>query len=188
MYLPFEVGCLLVRDAKAHADAFAAQASYLEKANRGMLANGLPFSDRGIELSRGFKALKVWMSLKAYGTETHGQLIAQNVEQAAHLEMLIRKHHKLDLLAPRVMNVVCFRYRPQDHMGVEEMNKINREIVLRLQESGEFVVSGTLLRDDYALRVANTNHRSRMEDFAALVEAVVRHGDDLCSGASPASM
>jgi aromatic-L-amino-acid decarboxylase len=188
MYLPFEVGCLLVRDAKAHADAFAAQASYLEKANRGMLANGLPFSDRGIELSRGFKALKVWMSLKAYGTETHGQLIAQNVEQAAHLEMLIRKHRKLDLLAPRVMNVVCFRYRPQDRMGVEEMNKINREIVLRLQESGRFVVSGTLLRDDYAIRVANTNHRSRMEDFAALVEAVVRHGDDLCSGASPASM
>jgi aromatic-L-amino-acid decarboxylase len=181
MYLPFEIGCLLVRDAEAHTGAFSAQASYLEKATRGMLADGLPFSNRGIELSRGFKALKVWMSLKAYGTDMHGQLIAQNVEQAAYLESLIRRHSELELLAPRVMNVVCFRYRPHGTRDREQLNKVNREIVLRLQESGEFVVSGTTLCGNYAIRVANTNHRSRMEDFAALVDAVVRHGHDACA-------
>jgi glutamate/tyrosine decarboxylase-like PLP-dependent enzyme len=176
MYLPFEIGCLLVRDAEAHANAFSARASYLEKATRGMLADGLPFSDRGIELSRGFKALKVWMSLKAYGSEMHGQLITQNVEQAGYLESLIHAHSELELLTPRVMNVVCFRYRPLHESDQERLNQINREIVLRLQESGEFVVSGTTLRGDYAIRVANTNHRSRMEDFHALVKSVIEHG------------
>jgi glutamate/tyrosine decarboxylase-like PLP-dependent enzyme len=181
MYLPFEIGCVLVREAAAHADAFAAQASYLGKDTRGMLANGLPFSDRGIELSRGFKALKVWMSLKAYGTEMHGQLITQNVEQAAYLESLVRRHKDLELLAPRVMNVVCFRFHPAGEANQQRLNSINREIVLRLQESGEFVVSGTMLSGDYAVRIANTNHRSRMEDFDALVRAVLSQGEKLVS-------
>ncbi|HEX3436216.1 MAG TPA: aminotransferase class V-fold PLP-dependent enzyme [Pseudacidobacterium sp.] len=181
MYLPFEIGCLLVRDAEVHAATFAAEASYLEKATRGMLADGLPFSDRGIELSRGFKALKVWMSLKAYGTEMHGQLIAQNVKQAEHLASLVQGHNELELLAPRSMNIVCFRYRPHGNVDQEFLNQINRELVLRLQESGEFVVSGTVLCGDFAIRVANTNHRSLTEDFDALVDAIVFHGRRIAS-------
>ncbi len=179
MYLPFEIGCLLVRDAGAHAGTFATQASYLEKATRGMLADGLRFADRGIELSRSFKGLKAWMSLKAYGTEMHGELITQNVDQAAYLESLVRNHDHLELLAPRVMNVVCFRYCPHREATQGQLNQINREIVVRLQESGEFIVSGTTLRGDYAIRVANTNHRSRIEDFDALVKAVASHGREL---------
>jgi aromatic-L-amino-acid/L-tryptophan decarboxylase len=176
MYLSFEVGCLLVRDAEAHAATFAAQASYLETTTRGMLADGLSFADRGIELSRGFKALKVWMSLKAYGAALHGQIIEQNIEQAKHLASLVNRYAELELLSPRTMNIVCFRYRPHEVSSKEELNRLNREIVLRLQESGQFVVSGTVLKGDYAIRVANTNHRSRLEDFDALVEAVRDHG------------
>jgi aromatic-L-amino-acid/L-tryptophan decarboxylase len=176
MYLPFEVGCLLVRDAEVHKATFAAQASYLETTKRGMLAGGLSFSDRGIELSRGFKALKVWMSLKAYGSKMHGQLIEQNMEQAEHLATAISNHSELELLTPRTMNIVCFRYHPASLSSDERLNQINREIVLRLQESGEFVVSGTVLRGNYVIRVANTNHRSRKEDFDALLESVTMHG------------
>jgi glutamate/tyrosine decarboxylase-like PLP-dependent enzyme len=176
MYLPFEVGCLLVRDAAAHTATFTAQASYLETTTRGMLAGGLSFSDRGIELSRGFKALKVWMSLKAYGTAMHGQLIEQNMEQAEYLASLIDKHDEMELLTPRTMNIVCFRYRPPFLLDEEQVNDMNREIVLRLQESGEFVVSTTVLRGSCAIRIANTNHRSRREDFDALVEAIAMHG------------
>lgn len=181
MYLPFEIGCLLVRDAEIHKATFAARADYLEKADRGMLAGGLSFADRGIELSRGFKALKAWMSLKAYGTEMHGELIEQNVEQAAHLAARIDAHADLERMAERVMNVVCFRYRPRGWFERDALNKLNRELVLRLQESGEFVVSGTLLNEDYVIRVANTNHRSRIEDFDALVTAVVAEGRQLAS-------
>jgi glutamate/tyrosine decarboxylase-like PLP-dependent enzyme len=176
MYLPFEIGCLLVRDGDVHRATFAARADYLEKADRGMLAGGMSFADRGIELSRGFKALKAWMSLKAYGVEMHGELIEQNMEQSVHLAGLVDQHPELERMASRVMNLVCFRSRPRGWFEQDALNRLNREVVLRLQESGEFVVSGTLLGGDYVIRVANTNYRSRMDDFDALVDAVVAEG------------
>lgn len=176
MSLPFDVGCTLVRDADAHRAAFATPASYLEATERGMQAGGIGFSDRGIELTRNFKALKVWMSLKTYGTATFAGLIEQNIEQAAHLASLVENNRELELLAPRSMNVVCFRYRPISGCGEDELNQINREIVLRLQESGKYVVSGTTLDGKYAIRIANVNHRSQMEDFDELAADVVLAG------------
>lgn len=173
MYLPFEVGCILVRDAEMHKATFATPASYLEGAARGLLAGGVTFADRGIELTRGFKALKVWMSLKTHGAAAYGAMIEQNMRQAEHLTALIVAHPELELLAPRATNVVCFRYRAAK---AEPRNDLNRELVMRLQESGEFIVSGTVLGGEYAIRVANTNHRSRLEDFDGLVAAVVKAG------------
>lgn len=177
--LPFEAGCLLVRDADAHTAAFATRASYLETAARGMLSEGISFSDRGIEQSRSFKALKIWMTFKAYGTAMLGQVIEQNVEQADYLAHRVERHRELELLAPCRMNVVCFRYRSVSEMDEDERDRTNREIVLRLQESGEFIVSGTVLLGKYAIRVAHVNHRTRAEDFDALLDAVVRHGRDI---------
>ena len=111
VYLPFEIGCVLVRDAQLHTAAFATQASYLEEAEGGIMAGGLPFADRGVELTRGFRALKLWMSLQVHGIDAYAHLIAQNMAQAAHLESLIEASPRLELLAPRPTNVVCFRYR-----------------------------------------------------------------------------
>jgi aromatic-L-amino-acid decarboxylase len=85
VYLPFEIGCVLVRDPKLHSDTFATQASYLEEAESGIMAGGLPFADRGVELTRGFRALKLWMSMQVHGIETYAALIAQNMAQAAYL-------------------------------------------------------------------------------------------------------
>ncbi len=192
MYLPFDIGCVLIRNRDAHTAAFATPASYLEETDRGMLAGGMIFSDRGIELTRSFKALKVWMSLKTHGIETYAALIEQNMEQAAHLAKLVENDAELQLLAPVAMNIVCFRYPPQDAPPVEpeRLNQLNRELVLRLQESGKFIVSGTVLDGTYAIRVANTNHRSRMEDFDALAKEVVVMGrrllNDPSSWSSPA--
>lgn len=176
MSLPFDVGCALVRDGEAHRAAFATPATYLETTSRGMLAGGIGFSDRGIELTRSFKALKVWMSLKTHGTTAYSSIIEQNIEQAEYLASLVRNDDELELLAPRTMNVVCFRYSAQGGQEKDTLNRVNREIVLRLQESGRFVVSGTTIRDNFAIRVANVNHRSRMDDFHALATAVVAHG------------
>lgn len=179
MYLPFEIGCVLVRDGVQHRAAFAASASYLESGGRGILANGLQFSDRGIELTRGFKALKLWMSLKAYGVNSFAALIEQNMEQSRYLEQRVLGEPELELLIPRTMNIVCFRYRGDPSAPEEQINALNRELVLRLQESGGFVVSGTTLGERYALRIANTNHRSRMSDFDDLVKAAVAIGREL---------
>ena len=102
--------------------------------------------------------------------------------QAAHLQALIEASPRLELCAPRPTNVVCFRYRRPD-LGESELDALNRRLVIELQESGRYIVSSTVLDGRYALRLAITNHRSRMEDFTALAEDCVRFGDQLAAAA-----
>ena len=188
MYLPFETGCLLVRDREAHHAAFAAHAAYMERSPGGMLAGELSFADRGIESSRAFKALRVWMQLSVHGLRKHGALIEQNLAQAASVEQMVAQDPALELSAPRESNIVCFRYCG----GVQSLaglNRVNREIVTQLQRSGRFVVSGTTLPADvFCLRVAVTNHRSRKEEFRELIEAVLQTGRGLLDGKSAAPL
>jgi aromatic-L-amino-acid/L-tryptophan decarboxylase len=175
MYLPFEVGCILVRDPVAHRNAFAHKQSYLTGMERGVIAGGLPFADRGIELTRSFRALKVWMSLKAHGVNAFTRQIEQNVAQAQYLATLIKSRANLELLADVPLNVVCFRYRPDDSPE-ESLAALNKELLMLLQESGIAVISSTVLDGKFALRAAITNHRSKREDFEILVDAVVKIG------------
>jgi len=171
MYLPFEVGCVLVRDAEAHVRTFAAKQNYFGDGERGVIGGGLPFADRGIELTRNFRALKVWMSLKAHGIAKYARLIEQNVAQAGYLAELIAREPAMELLAPVALNVVCFRLRPRG-VAEAELNALNKEVLLRVQESGVAVPSSTVLQGKFAMRVAITNHRSRRPDFDELVGTV----------------
>jgi glutamate/tyrosine decarboxylase-like PLP-dependent enzyme len=180
-YLPFECACLLVRDPELHRAAFRISASYLGEARRGAVAGGFPFADRGVDLTRGFKALKVWLSFKAHGVKALARLIEQNVTQAQYLANLIEAHPELQLLAPVPLNVVCFRYA-QPGSSEADLNALNEEILLRLQESGLALPSATVLRGQYAIRCANVNHRSRRSDFALLVDAVVNLGRKISGG------
>ena len=180
MYLPFEVACVLVRDAKAHRDAFRLTPSYLAEASRGVIAGGLPFAERGLELTRSFRALKVWMSLKAHGISSFARLIEQNVHQASYCADLINAHPDLELVAPVPLNIVCFRFAPGDAQRAD-LNRINEEILLRVQESGLAVLSSTVIGDTFALRVAITNHRSKRADFDLLVRAVSEIGHTVVS-------
>jgi len=178
MYLPFEVGCILVRDPAAHAATFALRQSYFGDSDRGLIAGGLPFADRGIELTRSFRALKVWMSLKSHGVNQFARLIEQNVAQARYLAGLIQTQSALELLAPVPLNIVCFRYRPHD-ADESRLNGLNQELLLRLQESGIAVLSSTALDGKFALRAAITNHRSRRADFDTLAAAILKLGCEL---------
>jgi aromatic-L-amino-acid/L-tryptophan decarboxylase len=184
MYLPFEVACVLVRDAAVHHATFAATASYLSVPTRGVAAGGFPFAERGMDLTRSFKALKVWMSMKAHGVRTYAALIEQNVADAHHLAATIVADPELELLAPAPLNVVCFRYAPAG-IAAERLNAINAEILIRVQEAGIAVPSGTTLRGCYAIRVANVNHRSRREDFEILTSAVKRIGLEILASERP---
>jgi glutamate/tyrosine decarboxylase-like PLP-dependent enzyme len=178
VYLPFEVGCVLVRDAEMHRRTFTLRPDYLKHAARGPASGNLWFSDYGIELTRGFRALKVWMELQNAGVDKLGRLIQQNVEQAAYLAALVEASPRLELLAPVALNVVCFRYVAPG-VDDEQLDALNEELLLRLHESGVAVPSGTHVRGRYALRCAITNHRSRREDFALLVSTVERLGAEL---------
>ncbi len=180
-YLPFECGCILVRDPAAHRGVLEMRASYLDSGDRGVSAGGFPFADRGLELTRGFKALKVWMSFRAHGVHTIARLIEQNVAQTAYLADRVRSHPELELLAPVPLNIVCFRFRPRGAVEAD-LNDLNQEVLLRLQEEGIAVPSGTLLQGRFAIRVANVNHRARREDLDALVDGVLRIGGAVWEG------
>jgi aromatic-L-amino-acid/L-tryptophan decarboxylase len=183
-WLPYEIGCTLVRDDKALRAAFGSSAAaYLAPAGRGIAAEPLGFADRGVELSRGFRALKLWMALKHQGVRTWGRIVEQNVEQARHLARRIEQAPDLELLAPVALNIVCFRYRGA--LGDADLDALNQTLLVELQERGIAVPSGTRVRGRFALRVANTNHRTRREDFDALVDAVRRIGRELELAGTP---
>jgi aromatic-L-amino-acid/L-tryptophan decarboxylase len=184
MYMPYEVGCVLIRDAALQRRTFAAPANYLLAHERGLAAGPETYSNQGIELSRGFKALKVWMSLKEHGIRRYAEMIEQNIAQASYLGQLIQACPELELMAPVVMNIVCFRHmgKSGDDQRVREANagnaasSFNKELLMRLHESGIAAPSYTLIRGQYAIRVAITNHRTQMEDMDVLVRAVLEIG------------
>jgi aromatic-L-amino-acid decarboxylase len=178
MYLPFEIACFLVRDPAAHVATFAFAPSYLASLNRGVTAGGFPFSDRGVDLTRGFKALKAWMTIKAYGVDAFSNLIDQNVHQTRHLRDRILANPRLELLAPVPLNVVCLRYVAPD-LDESELDTVNIEILLRLQETGAATLSSTRIHGKFALRFCNVNHRSRMEDIDFLADEVLRQGKEI---------
>ena len=178
MHIPFEAGCVLVRHEAAHRKTFSLTPEYLEHDTRGLAAGQLWFSDYGLQLSRQFRALKVWMSIKEHGVDRFGRMMARNVEQAHYLGQLIEKEQNMELLAPIGLDIVCFRFNPGG-LDDETLNALNKEILIQLQEQGICAPSYTTLHGRYCLRVAIANHRSVQDDFDLLVKEVVRIGQKL---------
>jgi aromatic-L-amino-acid decarboxylase len=180
LYVPIEVGCVLVKDADAHRGAFALRPDYLKHAERGLAGGTRWLSDYGIQLTRGFRALKVWLSLKEHGLDKYARLIRQNVDQAAYLADLVRAADDLELMAPVPLNIVCFRYHGGDARR-PGLDALNEELLMRLHESGVAVPTNASIYGKFTLRVAIVNHRSRREDFVLLVQEVQRIGRELTS-------
>jgi aromatic-L-amino-acid/L-tryptophan decarboxylase len=191
MYVNYAAACVLVRDAEAHRRAFTEPAAYLARSPRGLASEGTPaFGEYGPELSRPFRALKVWMALKAHGARCYADCIEGNVAQARRLAALVAERPELELLAPVPLNIVCFRFVGRARARAEHavaaadldgdaLDAANAEILMQLQEAGIAVISRTTLHGRLALRVAITNHRSRDEDFDLLIREVVARGTRL---------
>ena len=175
MYLPYDVGCVFIRDADAHREAFVGTPTYLSRTAAGPASHLNSFADCGIELTRRFRALKVWMTLKAYGVNAFARRIRENIKQADYLSKLVDAHPCLQLVVPATLNVVCFRYVTPD-LSPEELDRLNEELLIKLQLSGTALPSHTIINDRFVIRVAITNHRSEYSDFDSLVESVVRIG------------
>ena len=177
-YVNYDVGGVLIRNAQAHKEAFEINASYLAHHERGIIAGDLNYNHLGIELSRGFRALKVWMMLKEQGIEKYRRLVRQNIQQARYLAELVQANDQLQLVAPVPMNIVCFRFY-KEGLSADKLNALNKEILMQLHESGIAAPSFTIIKGSYVIRVAITNHRSKGEDFEILVTEVQRLGDRL---------
>lgn len=178
MHIPFEAGCALVRREEAHRRTFSLTPEYLAHETRGLAAGQAWFSDYGLQLSRQFRALKVWMSIKEHGLQRFGRMIARNVEQAHYFGRLVEADHELELLAPIGMDIVCFRFNPGG-LDDQALNALNKEILMQLHERGIAVPTYTTLNGRYCLRIAIANHRSRQEDFDLLAREVVRLGREV---------
>ncbi len=181
MYMPYEIGCVLVRQEDDLDKAFSLTPAYLEhgKGKRGLTGADIPwYSDQGVQHSRGFRALKAWMSFKEHGIQKYGRLIEQNIAQAHYLAELIEAAPELELAVPVTLNAVCFRYREE---GLDEarLDMLNKAIEIELHEQGIAVPSVTIIHGKTVLHVVNTNHRSRREDFDMLVREVIRIGKEL---------
>jgi len=181
LYVPYEVGCTLIRDSKKHRDSFAITPNYLLQEKRGLSGGLDSINNYGFELSRGFKALKVWMSIKEQGRAKYAAMIAQNNRHAAYLAALVEQNPYLELTAPLSMSITCFRMI-QPGWEEKSLQELNKEILLRLQEEGIASPSSTILNGKYTLRVANTNQRTRSEDMELLVREVLRLGKSIIAG------
>jgi aromatic-L-amino-acid/L-tryptophan decarboxylase len=180
MHMPFEAGCILVRHEEAHRRTFSLTPEYLAHETRGLAAGAHWFSDYGLQLSRQFRALKVWMSIKEHGLDRYGRMISRNVDQARYLGRLVESAPDMELVAPIGLDIVCFRFNPGG-LADERLDAVNKEILLRLHEDGIAVPSYTTLNGRYCLRVAIANHRSTTEDFDVLAREVGRIGRELAS-------
>lgn len=173
MHVNYDAGCVLIRDGALHRNAFANRPDYLA-ADGVALAGGEPWPvDFGPELSRGFRALKVWTHLKEHGTERIGQAIARNCEQAAHLGKRVDAHPDIELLAPVTLNICCFRYVAPG-LSETELDQLNAHLVEQLQLDGIAAPSTTRIDGRFAIRVNITNHRTRIEDVDILLNALER--------------
>src|SRR5215207_9840947 len=114
MHIPFEAGCVIVRSEKAHRSTFSLTPEYLAHETRGLAAGHIWFSDYGLQLSRQFRALKVWMSIKEHGLDRFGRMIARNLEQAHYFASLVENDPTLERMAPVGLDIVCFRFNPGD--------------------------------------------------------------------------
>jgi glutamate/tyrosine decarboxylase-like PLP-dependent enzyme len=187
MHVCYDAGFVLVRREDLHREAFTLRREYLTAAPRG-LAGGNPwFCEYGPELSRGFRALKVWFALKEHGIKGITAKVEDNCRQASHLAERVAAHPALELCAPVSLNIVCFRYiAPGLH--TEALNELNNEIVMDMQEKGIAAPSTTKLHGVLTIRVNLTNHRTTYADLDLLVETVTAAGRSIAGAAATADI
>jgi aromatic-L-amino-acid/L-tryptophan decarboxylase len=175
LQVPYDAGCVLVREEALHRASFSDRREYLAHGGEA-LAGGDPwFCEYGPEMSRGFRALKVWFTIKAYGIDALAEAIARNCADARHLCARVEASRELELLAPVSLNIVCFRFAPAG-TPQRSLDAINEAIVAGLQRDGVAAPSTTRIAGRLAIRVSITNHRTSAADLDFLASEVERRG------------
>jgi aromatic-L-amino-acid/L-tryptophan decarboxylase len=172
LQVPYDAGCVVVRDAACLIATFGTEAAYLRREQRGLAGGEIWPCDLGPDLSRGFRALKVWMTLRTHGADALGQVVQRSCGLAAALAARVEREPALELLAPVMLNIVCFRYRATSG----DLDRLNGAIVSDLQEAGIAAPSTTTVNGVLAIRAALVNHRTIQDDIDIMRDAVLRLG------------
>jgi glutamate/tyrosine decarboxylase-like PLP-dependent enzyme len=162
LYQPYECGCLLVREGHLLREAFEITPDYLKDAE--VVEAEVNFADRGVQLSRMCRALKLWVSLEYFGVGAFREAIDNSLDLARLAQARIEASDELELLVPPALGVVCFRRRFGGVDDEDELARLNAGLVDGLAESGEGLISSTRLRGRYALRMCVLNHSSTARD------------------------
>lgn len=173
--VPYDAGFILVRDGELQRRTFAGDDAYLRRSEAGLAGGDWWPCDYGPDLSRSFRALKTWFTLKTFGTEALGASIQRTCDLAAELGARVAAEPELELLAPVQLNIVCFRYRG----AAAEVDALNEAIVGRLHVLGLAAPSLTRIEGKTAIRAAIVNHRTDSRDVAALADQVLKIGRGL---------
>lgn len=172
LYVPVDAGCLLFRDAESAMAAFSTEDADYIKTHGYSDEEAFAFWDYGVELSRRFRALKVWLTLQYYGTHRIAEAIGQDIALAAYLGELVSNADDFELLAPVELSICCFRYVPEKGMNDTELNQLNERIMALVQKGGRAYVSNATVNGRFALRACITNFRTTKADIEETIEAI----------------
>jgi glutamate/tyrosine decarboxylase-like PLP-dependent enzyme len=178
LYVPVDAGCLLFRDAAAAKAAFSTEDADYIKTHGYVDEEAFAFWDYGVELSRRFRALKIWLTLQYYGSRRLAEAISEDIALAGYLGELVSSAADFELLAPVELSICCFRYFQQD-MSESELDKLNEQIMERVQKGGRAYLSNATVNGHFALRACITNFRTTKNDIDHTVAAVREAGKDL---------
>ncbi len=179
-FQPYEAGCLLVKDLSTLERAFAVRHDILQDTIWG--ANHPNFSDRGLQLSRSVRALKVWMSVQTFGMEAFRQAVSRGMALATQAEEYVSESQLLEMLNPASLGIVCFRINPDDtSIDEEELAEINKTILARMFWEDKAFISSTLLHGKFSLRLCIVNHTTTWDDVRETLKAIERFGQEALS-------
>lgn len=173
LHVPYDAGCVLVRNGEIHRATFASEGPYITRMKRGLAAGEPWFADYGPDLSRGFRALKVWFTIKEHGARGLARAIERNCDQARYLYDKLQNDDLFETVAPIDLQIVCFRPRIPG-LSEEMLDRLTDESVIRLQESGAAVISSTTVSGRRAMRVCITNHRTLEDDLDLMLDELRR--------------
>ncbi|WP_423129106.1 pyridoxal phosphate-dependent decarboxylase family protein [Gaoshiqia sp. Z1-71] len=174
LYSPLEAGCILVRDRKYLHDAFSFNPEYYNFGGNGY-DQPVNFHEYGMQNSRGFRALKVWMSIKQMGKNGLTDMIRNNINLSEKLFHLVQETPDLQAISQN-LSITTFRYVPSDIEDEVYLNKLNQELLNKLQSGGEVFLSNAIVNGHYCLRPCIVNFRTSYADLEALVSIVLREG------------
>ncbi|MYE04270.1 MAG: aminotransferase class V-fold PLP-dependent enzyme [Bacteroidetes bacterium SB0662_bin_6] len=174
-FQPYEAGCLLVKDVKTLTNAFVIPHDMLQDTIWG--ANHPNFSDRGLQLSRSVRALKIWMSVQTFGMAAFRRAVSKGMELAAQAEEYIRESATMEVLNPASLGIVCFRFNPQDtDLDEEALEEINRNVLARVFWEERAFMSSTKLAGKFSLRLCIVNHTTTWDDVRETLGAIEQFG------------
>jgi aromatic-L-amino-acid/L-tryptophan decarboxylase len=176
LFVPFECGCLMVREPSRLADAFRISPEYLRDVEPG--EEEVNFADRGVQLTRYSRALKIWFSVKYFGTEVIAAAIQDAMERARLLESLVKSSPDFEILSPAQFGIVCFRARPAS-ADEADIDSLNEKINARVVEGARFLISSTRLNGMFSLRICTLGYRTTQDDIRDLFETIQRALHDL---------